>query len=170
MHPLQGRKQTAEHISRRIASLKQRWAAEPRKRLDIRTKLLTKIAVDAKGCWVWTGAVFRKPYGSYGQLRMENRCVRAHRISYETFVGPIPEGLELDHLCHNTLCINPAHLEPVTHHENMQRRKDSNQPHCKHGHLYTPETTHIRSCDGVRECRICMRARSLRYYYKHKSQ
>ncbi len=137
---------------------------------DIKSRILNKINIDSKTeCWVWTGAIFKKPYGSYGQLRMGGRIgklVKAHRVSYEFFVGKYDSDLELDHLCHNTLCVNPKHLEPVTHTENMQRRKDSKLPYCRHGHLYTPETTFIRTDNGRRECKICRSIRVKRYKQK----
>lgn len=73
------------------------------------------------GCWEWTGA--RQPDGryDYGMFWDGTRAVRAHRFAYELLVGPIPVGLELDHLCRNPPCVNPAHLEPVTHAENIRR-------------------------------------------------
>ena len=75
--------------------------------------------VDASGdCWVWTGAKNRQGYGSQ---RLDGKRPGAHRVVYEALVGPIPEGLELDHLCRNPSCVNPDHLEPVTHQENMRR-------------------------------------------------
>lgn len=69
------------------------------------------------GCWVWQRSTSR----GYGYVTRGGRCVPAHRWYYEHLVGPIPEGLELDHLCRNPPCVNPDHLEPVTHAENMRR-------------------------------------------------
>lgn len=70
------------------------------------------------GCWLWTGAASN----GYGQIRLSPAAPSwAHRVVFETFVGPIPTELELDHLCRNTMCVNPVHLEPVTHLENMHR-------------------------------------------------
>jgi hypothetical protein len=158
-HPLKGRKQTKEHIEKRRTSILEKFRKYPRKLLDMKTKLFQKINKSENGCWNWTGAVFKKPYGNYGQMRVgrkgQDKIRRAHVLSYEVFVGKIPDGLELDHLCHNTLCVNPEHLEPVTHKENMKRRKDSNLPYCRHGHLYTLETTYIRPDNGRRECKLC---------------
>lgn len=70
------------------------------------------------GCWVWRGA--RKQLG-YGLYRVGAKLKQAHRVAYELMVGPIPDGLVLDHLCRNPECVNPAHLEPVTHQENIRR-------------------------------------------------
>lgn len=69
------------------------------------------------GCWIWTGA--RNPQG-YGQVRLDSqRKGPAHRAMYELLVGPIPEGLVIDHLCSNPPCVNPDHLEPVTQRVNL---------------------------------------------------
>jgi hypothetical protein len=73
---------------------------------------------DLGPCWLWTAAHHR-----YGIFQPEKGNQLAHRIAYEMLVGPVPEGLELDHLCRVTLCVNPAHLEPVTHRENVRRGK-----------------------------------------------
>ena len=125
VHALKGKAQTPEHIAKRMASYPKR-----RKLHDKKKVVLQKIEV-AGECWVWKGSVFKKPTGSYGQIRTghagERKLVRAHRFSYEAFVGPIPEGLSLDHLCRNTLCVNPSHLEPVTHAENMRRKPKKNK-------------------------------------------
>ena len=73
-----------------------------------------------ESCWEWTGAHWTDGYGCF---RLANkRLVPAHRIVYELEIGPIAPGLVLDHICGNKSCVNPAHLEPVTHGENMRRR------------------------------------------------
>lgn len=71
-------------------------------------------------CWLWTSTL-RRGYGRFWIA--PGRFVPAHRFAYELLVGPIPEGLELDHLCRNPACVNPAHLDPVTHRENVRRGK-----------------------------------------------
>ena len=92
---------------------------------DLALNIAQRYEVHAStGCWQWTGPTDQKGYGKvrigrYGPQRM------AHRASYEVAVGPIPDGLSLDHLCGNTGCINPDHLEPVTHVENCRRGKGS---------------------------------------------
>lgn len=103
------------------------------------------------GCWLWTGAVTGSGYGSGSA---GGKAVLAHRWAYELMVGPIPEGLEIDHLCRVTLCVNPAHLEPVTHDENVRRAMVT---HCPAGHPYDEENTYVRPDRGSRECRVCLR-------------
>ncbi len=72
----------------------------------------------SEGCWIWRGATTEL---GYGHVRIENRDYKAYRVSYELMLGPIPPGLVLDHVCSNPSCVNPAHLEPVTHAENLRR-------------------------------------------------
>lgn len=82
---------------------------------------LWALVVTPEGCWLWPTRNGRG-YGSFG--RHAQGGGRAHRVVYEMIVGPIPEGLELDHACRNVSCVNPGHLEPVTHAVNMRRRRD----------------------------------------------
>jgi DNA-binding XRE family transcriptional regulator len=83
-----------------------------------RWRLFTKIQFSRNGCWLWTGT---DDGNGYGLLSVYDKLARAHRAVYQELVGPIPEGLELDHLCRNPSCVNPAHLEPVTAQENIRR-------------------------------------------------
>lgn len=126
----------------------------------LKARIIDKILVDYKGCWVWQGAKFsvNKPYGAYGMLRLGKKTARAHRISYEVYVGEIPKDKELDHLCKNTLCVNPQHLEPVSHFENIRRSRNTIKTHCKNGHHYSKNNT-IINARGARECRICRKLR-----------
>lgn len=104
---------------------------------------------DERGCWVFRYRLDR--YG-YGKLTRGGRTLIAHRYVYEKLVGPIPDGLELDHLCGVPACVNPAHLEPVTREENARRTRKS---HCKRGHAREPGNLYR---GGV--CIACQRERN----------
>lgn len=105
-------------------------------------------------CWMWIGPQ-RK---GYGYLFGRN----AHRVIYERLVSDVPAGLELDHLCRNPLCVNPAHLEPVTHAENMARRVAATT-HCVNGHERNA-TNSYRRPNGDWACRLCKRVRNATYF------
>lgn len=78
---------------------------------------------NGQGCWLWTGSRDRWGYGRFTvRTPVGPRNRMAHIAMYESVVGPVPEGMQLDHLCHNECCINPDHLEPVTPKENCRRR------------------------------------------------
>lgn len=126
----------------------------------------------ATSCWIWTGTTLR----DYGQFWLNNTTKRAHRVSYEEIIGPIPDGLELDHLCRNPLCVNPLHLEAVTTSENNLRgnspalvsernkKRHAERTHCAHGHELTFENTYLRKADGYvrRDCKECGRLKMRR--------
>lgn len=116
------------------------------------------------GCILWFGYTSE---GGYGRIKNDDGKLRsASRLAYELEKGPIPEGLELDHLCRVRCCINPNHLEPVTHTVNVNRgllpkqvadRNRANKPtHCKRGHPRTPENV----CASTRQCRLCLQERA----------
>lgn len=107
----------------------------------------------SNGCWIWRGIV--KPDG-YGQFSRTG----AHRVAYMLSVGPIPDGLEIDHLCFQILCVRPDHLEAVTHAEN-KRRRYARQTGCHRGHEFTEENTYRYGSRRV--CRACNRIRVAQY-------
>lgn len=124
------------------------------------------------GCWLWIGHISVLGYG-VTWTRDSSRATgwkrqSAHRCAYELFVGPIPEGMELDHLCRVRSCVNPAHLQPVTHTVNVRRGKAAEvnggrqraKTHCAWGHEYTPENTRWASSRPHRSCRTCERAKN----------
>lgn len=104
--------------------------------------------VDKSGdCWLWMGAKW-KGYGQFGVQQSPGvwPLRKAHRVAYELIVGPIPDGMQLDHLCRNPSCVNPDHLEPVTNRENGLRgvsiaATNAKKTHCPQGHEYTFENT-----------------------------
>ncbi|HZD08627.1 MAG TPA: HNH endonuclease signature motif containing protein, partial [Candidatus Limnocylindrales bacterium] len=96
----------------------------PREIKPARQRIMEGIHISASGCWEWQRRVLKNGYGviAIGQhSKGERKNAYAHRLAYEVFVGPIPERLDLDHLCRNRKCCNPEHLEPVTRRENILR-------------------------------------------------
>jgi hypothetical protein len=124
-------------------------------------------------CWTWIGSRNVSGYGKF--WTDDGRTVRPHRWAYEQEVGPIPVGLQLDHLCKNRACVRPDHLEPVTGKVNTERGSRATATHCKHGHEFTPENTYIvkptRTLPhGGRGCVICRKANSDRYLARKKAE
>lgn len=114
------------------------------------------------GCWEWQGSFFAGK--AYGFLGVNGRPRYAHRVSYELHVGPIPDGLHIDHLCNVPRCVNPEHLEAVTREEN-RRRQHERQTHCKHGHPLFGTNLVL-----VRRCRICLDATEARHVAKRRAE
>lgn len=117
------------------------------------------------GCWTYDGA--RNDHG-YGQIKVNGKLQYAHRVAYELFVGPIPDGLELDHLCRNPACFRPSHLEAVTHRENALRGESpgaiaTRTGRCMRGHELTDDNVWL-SGGTHRQCRTCGSERNRQWY------
>jgi hypothetical protein len=102
------------------------------------------------GCWLWIAA--RDPR-EYGRFRSDGGMRLAHRVAYLALVGETPRHSELDHLCRNTSCCNPAHTEPVSHQENVRRGSRAMATHCPSGHEYNDQNTAVHR--GKRSCKRC---------------
>jgi hypothetical protein len=122
----------------------------------------------ATDCWNWTA--YRGP-GGYGRFSVDGPMRMAHRVSYTFFVGPVPGGKQIDHLCRNRGCVNPDHLEPVTNYENVVRgesgAKQAARTHCPQGHEYAGKNL-IVNTNGARVCRECQNAAQRRQNAKKK--
>lgn len=148
--------------------------------MDDRTLALfmSKVEIRPDGCWHWTGHIQRAGYGTF---YIDGRHELAHRVSYRHFAGPIPPGMELDHLCHtrdtgcpggekdpHRRCVNPfTDLEPVTGLENARRGRHANKTHCDHGHEFTAANTYVDPGTGGRSCRECRADRSRAWVAEH---
>lgn len=123
--------------------------------------IIDRSRTNQSGCWLWSLTKDRDGYG-YGCFQQRKR--RAHRLSYEAFVGPVPEGLHLDHLCRERSCVNPAHLESVTCGENIRRGNvgSKQRTHCKRGHSFAENGYRAKS--GQKLCRLCVRLRRNAHY------
>lgn len=164
---------------------------EPYDIANLPERVATKIGFgDSDECWLWTAAT--NGFG-YGLVKWNAKSMSvAHRVVYELLVGPIPEGLDLDHLCHNAAvdagecldvsecqhrrCVNPSHLEPVTRTVNSRRGDaggyQSRKTHCPNGHPYSGENLYVvPTSDGTnnRHCRECIRVAGRRYYARQKA-
>jgi hypothetical protein len=127
-------------------------------------RLMFRTALLVNGCWEWRGARNQK---GYGNIRIESYgpAKSAHRVAYAELVGPIPDGMEIDHLCKNRACINPQHLEAVTRTTNIQR-VDQRKSVCKNGHEMTPANTRIYTTKQgyeARKCSACAREFTRQY-------
>ena len=183
LSPLLRRESLPARPARRAAnpSVAERFWAKTRIAADCVCRICTATGEPAEKCIVWTAAEKANGYGAFWN---GTRTLRAHRFAYELAIGPVPDGLELDHLCRIRNCVNPAHLEPVTREENRRRglhgvlshQRKARPPspgltlpstHCRNGHEYTPENTAVlppskSHPNGRRRCRTCRRAQRRR--------
>ena len=139
-----------------VSDLRERWAA----RVEVGA---------ADECWPWAGYLSAE---GYGRLGFQGRDLLAHRIAYELYIGSIPTGLTIDHLCRNRKCVNPAHLEAVTRGENVLRgdsrvARQARQTECARGHAFDESNTFVGR-DGRRRCRTCRREYTRVYYPEYR--
>jgi hypothetical protein len=121
------------------------------------------------GCWFWMGGLSA---GGYGQITFSNpkTTKKAHRVAWELHRGPVPAGLELDHLCRMRSCVTPDHLEPVTRRENTLRgegvtSQNAHKTHCVNGHPLSGRNLLVKS--GWRTCRACQAKAALAFKHRH---
>lgn len=138
------------------------------RRKPLAIRLLNRIYSSEEGCWLWTGAKTSEGYGVIFAGPLRGMFKLTHRASYEMFRGPIPGGLQIDHLCRVRHCCNPHHMEPVTGKENVSRGNRSlwgvwnrSKTHCPRGHPYSGKNL-ITVKDG-RVCKACRTAHYARY-------
>ncbi len=127
----------------------------------------------SSGCWKWLGTMSAAGYGTFS---IGGKNTYAHRVSYELHEGKIPDGLQIDHLCRNRRCVNPAHLDVVTTQENTRRgllgkinNWKSKNTHCPSGHPYSGKNLRITK-QGWRHCIICGLIHQKTLYYKRKKE
>jgi len=126
-----------------------------------------KVAVSEEtDCWLWTGSTSTAGYGTFWN---GEGWSNAHRWLYQRVKGPVPEGLQLDHLCRQRNCVRPDHMEPVTSRENSLRgeslpAQNARKTHCPAGHIYDEENTYVTG-RGYRNCRACHREAELTRYW-----
>lgn len=127
----------------------------------------SKVDPTPSGCWIWTAYLNGK---GYGKFKWEGRMAQAHRVSYEVLVGPIPDGMEIDHTCRTRACVNPTHLEVVEHRVNVERApsavvwRNRDATHCGCGEPLVTINRH-----GKRGCRPCANERNRQYRLRKKA-
>lgn len=133
-------------------------------------RVLSRVVLESNGCWTFTGALDRQGYGKVSDGVLTSQV---HRIVFQHFNGTIVAGLELDHLCRHRACCNPAHLEAVTHRENVLRGQsptalNAMKTRCVNGHEFDAANTRLRS--RGRECKRCHAEQERARYHRAKDQ
>lgn len=150
------------------ADILARAAAFPAADDIFQVRWLSKVEI-TESCWLWTGGKHWYGHGAIAIPRTRKKAY-AHRLAYQWFVGEIPSHLEIDHVCRNPPCVNPTHLEAVTHRENVRRGRVSeifgSRTHCSNGHPFVGENVRPRSDGNGRLCLTCARERSRRHREK----
>lgn len=141
-------------------------------RIPLVDRFWSKVQKIEGGCWLWTAAKNQNGYGIIGDDGRRGN-VLAHRAAYRLVKGPLPVSLEPDHLCRNPGCVNPDHLEWVTHAENIRRghfppNAASKRTHCIHGHSLSGDNLYLHN--GVRNCRACRKERNNGYRARCKNR
>ena len=125
--------------------------------VDLDDRFWSKVRT-GEDCWLWTACTNQM---GYGRFVIQRKWFVAHRLSYESVHGPIPDGLELDHLCRVRRCVRPEHMEAVTHAENVRRGNGGRKPatSCPRGHRYEGANVYVRPDGRGRGCRTCRKER-----------
>jgi len=142
------------------------WPVDPSPEV-IEARFWAKVSKRQDGCWEWQGALsWSNGKLPYGLFQVKSKKIYAHRYAYELVHGSIAKGLQIDHTCRNTRCVNIDHLEAVTPRENQLRSPSStiNRTHCPQGHPYNEENTWWLKTE--RRCRICLSAAQKRWKQK----
>ena len=139
---------------------------------SVKERFLSHVSIpeDKFLCWTWCAAKMKSGYGVFGIGARTTYL--AHRVSFMMFVGPINDGMEIDHVCHVRWCVNPSHLRPTTHKENSSRpllggvaKTNSSKTHCKRGHALTQSNLlKGQAKESYRSCKACHRQRNRIYY------
>lgn len=146
----------------------------PRVVIPVEVRFAQKYRVDEEsGCWVWTAGLMSNGYAQFRQSTSKNG--HGHRFAYEHFVGSVPKGYTIDHLCRNRACVNPEHLEAVPHRINVLRSKNAAaknavKTHCPKGHPYDRANTYSNPKTGRRSCRACMLVATKKWRAEHKDE
>lgn len=133
------------------------------------TRFVSAVEPSIEGCWEWQRALDN----GYGRFWLDGRSRMAHVVSYEMFVGPIPEGKHIDHLCRNRRCVRPSHLEPVDLVTNVLRgeglsARNARKDECLHGHPLSGDNLYVTP-NGARQCKQCQRARVIAWRQRKAS-